>query len=327
MPEHSRPKGLVIYGIALLILIGSGTFFIWRSLTGYPLIWEENIGGGNDDDLAYLEQVEQESSEGLLREEDDTYRLEADILVADSLPIWERVKTHEVQKGESLWTIAKYYNIDIDTIIGANELKSHDKIDIGQKLTILPFKGLTHRVEKGESLWSISKRYSVSVEEIIKTNSLATQNIKIGEILVVPGAILTEAEKERRLLLARGGLPLFIQPASGRISSRFGMRWGKMHQGVDFAMPVGTQIRAAAAGKVIKAGTAGDYGQLVVIKHSEGFETRYAHNSKITVKVGQYIKQGDIIAYSGNTGRSTGPHLHFEIRVNGKPQDPLKWIN
>ena len=105
------------------------------------------------------------------------------------------------------------------------------------------------------------------------------------------------------------------------------MRWGKMHQGVDFAMPVGTQIRAAAAGKVIKAGTAGDYGQLVVIKHSEGFETRYAHNSKITVKVGQYIKQGDIIAYSGNTGRSTGPHLHFEIRVNGKPQDPLKWIN
>lgn len=321
MPERRRLKSLLIYGIALSILLGSGTFFIWRSLTiGFALPWEENIGGGSDEDLEFLEEVETEDHV-------DTYVLEPNIIIDVPISAWDQVRTHEVKKGESLWSIARNYNVDVDTIIGANELKSLERIDIGQKLMILPFKGVTHRVEKGESLWTISKRYDVPVDEIMQTNALSNNNIKVGERLIIPGAKLTDAEKERRLLVARGGVPLLIKPASGRISSRFGMRWGKMHQGLDLAISVGTPVRAAAAGKVTKAGSAGSYGLLVVIKHADGMETRYAHNNKIAVKVGQYVKQGEVICYSGNTGRSTGPHLHFEVRVNGRPQDPLKWLD
>lgn len=336
MPEKRRSRGLLIYGIALFILIGSGTYFVWRSVTGYSLFWEENIGGGTDEDLQYLDlgseylvSLDNLDMQGadLEKEEAEDYLLGAELAVEEPTNIWDRIQTHEVSKGESLWTIARNYNVDVDTIIGANELKSHDKIDIGQKLTILPFKGVTHRVEKGESLWAIAQRYNVPIDEIVETNALSSQNIKVGELLVIPGATLTAAEKERRLLIARGGLPLFIKPAEGRISSRFGMRWGQMHQGLDLAIPTGTPVRASAAGTVSQAGNAGTYGLLVIIKHANGIETRYAHNSKLNVKVGQYVKQGDIIAYSGNTGRSTGPHLHFEIRVNGQPQDPLKWIN
>lgn len=336
MPQRPWPKSLLIYGIALAILIGSGTYFIWSSISNFTFPWEDNIGGGVDEDLLYLEGQEPEDlliSQGLAEELMEEYELdtepetESELVAQERLTVWDRVRVHEVKQGESLWSIARQYNLDVDTLIGANELKSHDRINIGQKLTILPFKGVTHRVEKGESLWAISKRYNVPVEEIMETNNLSSQNIKIGEVLVIPGATLTQAEKERRLLIARGGVPLFIWPVTGRISSRFGMRWGSMHQGLDIAVSTGTPVRAAASGTITKAGDAGGYGLLVVIKHPDGVETRYGHNSKINVRIGQHVKQGDIIAYSGNTGRSTGHHVHFEIRVNGKPHDPLQWLN
>lgn len=335
MPDRPRPKGLLIVGIALVILLGSGSYFIFRAFLGYPLFWENNIGGGNEEDLLYLDRtdflVEDISTrsldiEPIVREVDET-TVAAETTLEESLSVWDRVTTHVVTKGESLWTIARKYDVDVDTLIGANELKSHDKISIGQELTILPFKGATHKVEKGESLWEISQRYNVSVNDIMETNALSSQNIRVGELLVIRGATLTSAEKDRRLLIARGGIPEFIRPVDGGwISSRFGMRWGRMHQGLDVAVNTGTPVRAAAAGTVTQAGNAGNYGILVIIKHANGYETRYAHNSRMNVKVGQYVKQGDIIAYSGNTGNSTGPHLHFEIRINGKPQDPLNII-
>jgi murein DD-endopeptidase MepM/ murein hydrolase activator NlpD len=351
MPDKLRPKGLLIVGIALTILLGSGSYLVVRAFLGYPLFWENNIGGGNEEDLLYLldnmDYLASDTSDFVA----DTARIsytppaasaaeriedavpevsqaaEEEEPVQTPLSAWDLVKVHVVEKGESLWSIARKYDIDVDTIIGSNELKSYDTINIGQKLTILPFKGVTHKVEKGDSLWSIAQRYGASVDEIIETNELVSQNIQVGQTLLIPGGKLSEAEKERRLLIARGGIPEFIRPVSGGwISSRFGMRWGKMHQGVDLAVSTGTPVKAAASGTVTQAGNAGSYGLLVIIKHANGYETRYAHNSRITVKVGQYVKQGDIIAYSGNTGNSTGPHLHFEIRVNGKAVDPLNFI-
>ena len=115
-------------------------------------------------------------------------------------------------------------------------------------------------------------------------------------------------------------------PVSGPVTSTFGMRWGRMHEGVDIAVPEGTPVRAAAAGKVIYAGWMGGYGNLVVVDHGNGLSTAYAHNSSLGVAVGQVVAAGEVVSYSGNTGNSTGPHVHFEVRVNGSAVDPLGYL-
>ncbi len=118
----------------------------------------------------------------------------------------------------------------------------------------------------------------------------------------------------------------FIWPASGSVSSPFGMRWGRLHAGIDIPLSEGTGLRAAAGGRVVLAGWTGGYGNYTCIQHSGGLSTCYAHQSSIGVSVGQSVSQGQVIGASGNTGNSTGPHLHFEVRVNGSPVDPLGYL-
>jgi murein DD-endopeptidase MepM/ murein hydrolase activator NlpD len=118
----------------------------------------------------------------------------------------------------------------------------------------------------------------------------------------------------------------FIWPASGTLTSGFGWRWGRMHEGIDIAAPTGTPISAAASGTVIYAGWMGGYGNLVVIDHGNGLATAYGHQSSIAVGSGTYVSQGQTIGYVGSTGHSTGPHVHFEVRVNGSPVDPLGYL-
>jgi murein DD-endopeptidase MepM/ murein hydrolase activator NlpD len=118
----------------------------------------------------------------------------------------------------------------------------------------------------------------------------------------------------------------FTWPTSGQITSGFGPRWGRMHQGLDIAAPTGRPITAAKSGTVIVAGWSGGYGQLVVIDHGGGLATAYAHQSRIAVKTGDPVTQGGLVGFVGSTGHSTGPHLHFEVRVNGAAQDPLPYL-
>lgn len=118
----------------------------------------------------------------------------------------------------------------------------------------------------------------------------------------------------------------FVWPVHGLLTSSFGWRWGRMHEGIDLAVPNGTPVVSAAAGTVIVAGWMGGYGNLVVVDHGGGLATAYGHNTSVTVGVGQSVAQGQLIAYSGNTGHSTGPHLHFEVRVNGGAVDPLGYL-
>lgn len=115
-------------------------------------------------------------------------------------------------------------------------------------------------------------------------------------------------------------------PVSGPVTSGFGSRWGRMHEGIDIAVAEGTPVRAAAAGSVIYAGWMSGYGNLVVVDHANGLSTAYAHNSSLAVAVGQSVAAGEIVSYSGNTGNSTGPHVHFEVRVNGSAVDPLGYL-
>jgi murein DD-endopeptidase MepM/ murein hydrolase activator NlpD len=118
----------------------------------------------------------------------------------------------------------------------------------------------------------------------------------------------------------------FIWPVNGPVTSPFGLRWGRMHTGIDIGVPYGTPIRAAASGQVIYAGWMDGYGNLVFVDHGRGLSTGYAHQSSIAVANGEAVAQGQVIGYVGCTGHCFGPHLHFEVRVNGTPVDPLGYL-
>jgi murein DD-endopeptidase MepM/ murein hydrolase activator NlpD len=118
----------------------------------------------------------------------------------------------------------------------------------------------------------------------------------------------------------------FVWPVDGPITSSFGLRWGRMHEGIDIGVGFGTPIRAAAAGTVIHAGWLGGYGNLVVVDHGGGLSTAYGHQQEIYVSSGQQVDQGTVLGEVGSTGNSTGPHLHFEVRVNGSAIDPLGYL-
>jgi len=156
----------------------------------------------------------------------------------------------------------------------------------------------------------------------------ATSNLTAGEI---------KRLERGNSGVAPGGRPatssgFFMRPVSGPITSKFGNRYHpilkkyRLHAGVDFGVPTGTSVYAAQSGTVAMAGWRGGYGYAVVINHGNGMTTLYGHNSKLFVRPGQRINKGQAIAHSGSTGLSTGPHLHFEVRVNGTPVDPLKWF-
>ncbi|GAA3395603.1 M23 family metallopeptidase [Cryptosporangium minutisporangium] len=121
-------------------------------------------------------------------------------------------------------------------------------------------------------------------------------------------------------------LPVWTRPAAGPLSSLFAARWGAFHYGIDIAAGYGAPVKAASAGTVIRSGWYGGYGQIVIIDHGDGVTTRYGHNSELTVSVGDQVEAGDTIAKIGSTGASTGPHLHFEVRIDDVPSDPLAWL-
>jgi len=121
-------------------------------------------------------------------------------------------------------------------------------------------------------------------------------------------------------------LPVWIKPAIGPLSSLYAARWGTFHYGIDFAAAYGSTVKAASAGTVIRAGWYGGYGQIVIIDHGDGVTTRYGHNSELLVSVGDHVEAGDPISKVGSTGQSTGPHCHFEVRIDDVPEDPLSWL-
>ena len=127
-------------------------------------------------------------------------------------------------------------------------------------------------------------------------------------------------------VVAPSGSGVLGWPVSGPVTSGFGVRWGRMHEGIDIAVGEGTPVRAAAAGTVIYAGWMSGYGNLVAVDHRNGLSTAYAHNSSLAVSVGQSVAAGEVVSYSGNTGNSTGPHVHFEVRVDGSAVDPLGYL-
>ncbi len=252
-------------------------------------------------------------------------RLKEDFQLEDIIRELENtviIKTHIVQPGENLWDISRMYDIDVATLAGANhDIENVHQIKPGQELRVLSIRGTVHIVEKGDTLSELSAKYQVESEDILRINDIDPDNLQAGQEIIIPGAQPLD-------YVDRGGsLDSFIWPVRGGwISSPYGVRWGKMHEGIDIAVSTGTPVHAVKNGWVRFSGWNGAYGNVVDINHGDGVLTRYAHNDAILVKNGQFVYQGQVIARSGNTGISTGPHLHFEIRLNNKPMNPILYL-
>lgn len=203
-----------------------------------------------------------------------------------------------------------------------------------------PSEGAFHILSEGETVYRLSQIYRVPATDIIEANAIDDVNdLQPGTRLWIPGAREPDLDElprtqlpqsERRMraqgdALAYGGLT-FAWPLHGRLSSPYGRRGGRPHRGIDIAAPRGTVVRAAEAGRVLFAGRMGQYGNVVILRHSDTYETVYAHNRKNRVKTGEFVDKGKGVGEVGTTGNATGPHLHFEIRRDDRAEDPLLFL-
>ncbi|WP_324715974.1 M23 family metallopeptidase [Carboxydochorda subterranea] len=282
--------------------------------------------GGSDPPAAPAEQSEAVAGDGAAQATRDVPRQDESPSgpSSSSKPAGIRIYTHQVQPGETLWDIAQRYGTDVDTVASANGLYDLDYLKPGQVLDVPNVRGVVHTVGRGETLSQIARSYGVSVDRIVRGNAIVDpDHLTPGMRIVIPGASSRTVD---RLVVAGRLQRAFSWPARGGISSPFGWRWGRMHEGIDIAVNTGTPVRAAAPGRVVYARWGGSYGYLVSVDHGDGVETRYAHNSRIVVREGQAVRRGQVLAYSGNTGNSTGPHVHFEVRFRGRAVNPLAYL-
>jgi murein DD-endopeptidase MepM/ murein hydrolase activator NlpD len=187
-----------------------------------------------------------------------------------------------------------------------------------------------HVVKPGENLYRIALHYGVSVEDVMRANGIRDPSaLEVGQRLVIPGAHgAASIEPLAHVLDAEAQKLALGWPVHGIVSSGFGIRDGRAHQGLDISAHVGAPIWAAAAGVVIFSGRLGDYGNLIVIKHDELYSTAYAHNKENFVDKGERVERGQHIADVGKSGNARGnhPHLHFEVRRGEVQRDPLRYL-
>lgn len=258
-------------------------------------------------------------------------------------------KTYTIKEKDTIWDIAIKNNMTVEELRQLNPNINIDKIKIGQviKLSVnepyvnveivakikdreeIPYE--SKKVEdktlsKGtKKVKQLGRNGIADVEKVVTLLNDDTMDEDITKITVIEKAVdeIIAYGSKTSMYAATGR---FIMPSRGVITSRYGYRWGRMHEGVDIAAPRGTAIVAADSGKVCFSGWRSGYGYCVMINHGNGYQTLYGHASKLYVKTGEYVKKGEKIAAVGSTGRSTGPHLHFEVRVNGSSKNPLKYI-
>ena len=257
-------------------------------------------------------------------------------------PFFDQVSVYVVRKGDSLSAIAQMFDVSVNTILAANDMKKGDKLKEGDVLFILPISGLEHTVVKGETLQSIAKLYKADINDIALYNGISLDTkLAIGDELIIPGGDMIDEGgdtpapnlglvqvKDKNYYDThpiRSVAGYFINPLpTGRKTQ--GLH-GPGHRGIDIGAPKGTPIYASAEGTVLiaKTGWSGGYGNMAIIQHPNGTKTLYAHMTKLGTSTGAQVKQGQIIGYVGSTGRSTGPHLHFEVFNAKNPGADWSW--
>ena len=238
---------------------------------------------------------------------------------------------HKVKKGETLSGIAKKYDVPMKRIVQTNSIASIDRLQIGEKLLIpLATKpinasegpdGTWYEVKVGDSLYSIARRHNIEDwKKLQQINGISNPKLIIpGQTIFIPG------EGDIGFVL-----PIRIKL---HVTSQYGYRNHpisgryRLHEGIDFRAATGTRVYASKTGTVTYAARKGGYGKTVSIQHEDDFSTAYGHLSRIYVSNGDFVKQGQIIGLTGNSGKSTGPHLHFEIRYKGKSENPARHLD
>lgn len=245
------------------------------------------------------------------------------------------VLDYTVEAGDTLAAIAKKFGVDTDSIKWLNKEVNEKKIKPGLVLKIPPVVGVVHQVKNGETVYSIAKRYNVSAQAIVdfpfnEFSNDETFALAIGQQVVVPDGVMPDEP----VLSPRTNLAGVLTPSAGNVSATGKWLWPAAgtitqyfkpwHKGLDIANHGGGSILAADSGTVVVAGWPDNsgYGNRVMLDHGNGYKTLYAHLSKISVTVGQTVKRGDVVGSMGSTGRSTGTHLHFEIRSDKGNSDP-----
>ncbi|HNR64857.1 MAG TPA: LysM peptidoglycan-binding domain-containing protein [Atribacterota bacterium] len=251
------------------------------------------------------------------------------------------VVEYTVAKGDTLSSIAQKFNIRMYDIMSLNDLENVNRLSVGQKLNIpasataadqgvsstsvsqaAERKDVVYYVQKGDTLWRIAQQYQVSLQSITSTNGISENSrLSVGQKLVIPNARGSSGSSTSLS---------FAWPIKGLITSHFGNRTfgGRRdyHTGIDIDGRTGDSVRAAESGKVSFSGRISGYGNIIIIDHPGGYSTVYAHNSANLVQKGQSVSKGEVIARLGATGNATGSHLHFEVRENSKPVNPLNYL-
>jgi murein DD-endopeptidase MepM/ murein hydrolase activator NlpD len=247
---------------------------------------------------------------------------------------------YSVKAGDTVLGIAKRFGLQPETLMWSNSFieQNPDRLKIGDQVRILPVDGVLHVVKRGDTLSGIASKYETDIQSIVQyaANGMTSVNdpLPIGKEIVVPGGTkpyvaptvgnASTAYSVARPAGALAGSGNFSWPAAGYISQGY---W-RGHPAIDIAGWLGAPVTAADSGYVVLAGGGwnGGYGNYVIIDHGNGFTTLYAHLNSIFVKPGETVSRGQQVGTMGNTGNSTGAHLHLEIRYNGVPYNPANYL-
>lgn len=309
----------IYYGILFTLIFGF-LFFLSISISFASPIKEKNYSESNIYDTDHSTKL----LENYIFQNDKTNQTDNH----RESPLTSKVTffNYRVKKNESYESIAKKLGISIDTIYLVNDIKKKSVLRAGRILVIPNQDGRVISVKKNDSIFKIASRYGIRWEKIADANNLDSSVIYSGMNLFIPGSAMTTYEKKQFDIIN------YIWPVRGRINSPFGSRIDPItgvysfHSGIDIKSKRGTPVKLFADGKVIYTGWQKVYGNFVMIRHDNNLISIYAHLDTISVEKNQTLSQGEYLGKVGSTGRSTGPHLHFELRKNGKLIDPLKYL-
>lgn len=305
-------------------------------ITPFLPLYQTTEGSFLEGEDSFLELTEQDSESVLA-----TVMTEDGFLLKPALDTVEgdrsgfnEIFAYTVEPGDTLSSVAQRFGLKKETIMWENNLWNPNQVKTGLTLKILPVDGVSHMVKKGQTLDAIAKKYKIDKTLLIKQNQLEDETFLADTLLIVPGAkkdlpipsyaISAPALPPAGSFVATGGRLFWPVEKGVRLTQGF----KRNHAGIDLANRAKGPIYAAAAGKVIIAryGWNGGYGNHIILDHGNGMQTLYGHNEKLYVSEGQYVEQGQSIAWMGNTGRSSGPHVHFEVRINGVKYNPLNFF-
>jgi murein DD-endopeptidase MepM/ murein hydrolase activator NlpD len=238
-----------------------------------------------------------------------------------------RLVEYTIERGDTLWSISRKFDVDPDSIISCNVFTNVHSIHEGDVILIPNIRGIFVNVQQGDTIFQYSTKYRIPPDFIMEVNYLRSNELDPGMKIFLPGVKFSNMERAYALGEA------FNKPVRGRLTSRFGYRRDPFtrkrafHRGIDLANRVGSRVYAAQEGKVIYTGKREGYGITVIIEHRFGYKSLYGHLASYSVKRGQSVKSGQIIGTIGDSGRATGPHVHFEIWHKNRIIDPLTQTN